>query len=59
MKLAVRHPDVVVWASLKGRPAKFIPAASQERLPTVVVNGEVFRSLDQAHEAEMCLHVAK
>jgi hypothetical protein len=53
-KFTVLNPDVVVWASLKDRPAKSVLGASEDRLPMVVANGEGFRSLGQAPEAEMC-----
>jgi hypothetical protein len=54
MKLTVHHPDVVVVAHLKDLRAKLVLSASKEGLPTVVVDGEGFRSIGQASEAEMC-----
>jgi hypothetical protein len=44
-KFTARHIDVVVWTSLKDLRAKLVLAASIERLPTVVVNGEAFSCL--------------
>jgi hypothetical protein len=51
MKSTIHLPDVAVWASLKGCAAKLVLAASQERLPIVVVKGEEFRSLGEVKEA--------
>jgi uncharacterized protein YfaA (DUF2138 family) len=57
MKFTLRDPDVLVWASLNGRPAKLVIAASQDRISTVVVNGESFRSLGLEKEDEICERV--
>jgi hypothetical protein len=54
MKLRVRQSDVFVRGSLKNRRAEWVLAASEERISTVVVDGESFRSLGLAQEAEVC-----
>jgi hypothetical protein len=54
LQIWVRQSDVFVQGSLKNRRAQRIIAAGEERISTVVVDGESFRSLGLAQEAEMC-----
>jgi hypothetical protein len=54
MKFRVRQSDIFVRGSLKNRRAERILAASEERISTVVVDGQSFLSLGLAQEAEVC-----